>query len=450
MRQAMAVQISWSAMAEDRICCDRGSGRLWQMIRATATEDRICCDKGSGRPRQMIWSTATEGLDSHGRKPAERKEHMKEYGGYIELDTYHGKELYPDLLALNSARTALRFLIRYRQIKKILLPTPCCYTIWEACEQEKIPWAFYPVDQHFQPVLDDQRAQGLEAGEWLYLVNYYGVLSDDQLQAYADAYPRLIVDNAQAFFRPPFTPQRARGMERTVDTLYSCRKFLGVPDGAYLDVGGDAAIGADLAIGNAPAAEKDLAAGNALTSDPAPHQTMDQRLQSLYDALPLDVSHQRMGFLLGRFEGRASDYYADYASNNALFSEEPVKQMSRLTHNLLRGIDYDFVMARRSENFRHLHERLKDLNRLELPLVPGAYAYPFWYREDAPSGPWLRKKLLEKKIYIPTLWPEMLQKGQEETMSYRLSENILPLPVDQRYGMEDMDVICDALLAALA
>ena len=40
--------------------------------------------------------------------------------------------------------------------------------------------------------------------------------------------------------------------------------------------------------------------------------------------------------------------------------------------------------------------------------------------------------------------------AQEETMSYRLSENILPLPVDQRYGTEDMDVICDALLAALA
>lgn len=381
---------------------------------------------------------------------------MKEYGGYIELDTYHGKELYPDLLALNSARTALRFLIRYRQIKKILLPTPCCYTIWEACEQEKIPWTFYPVDMHFLPALRDRAECGLEEGEWLYLVNYYGVLSEDQLEAYAKAYPRLIVDNAQAFFCPPFTPQRGQGSVGTVDTLYSCRKFLGVPDGAYLSVGEDPAAGmagSSLTVEDVPIARmagNDLAAGEAPTAGQEPPQALDRRLQALYDALPLDVSHDRVGFLLGRFEGRASDYYADYASNNALFSAEPVKQMSRLTHNLLRGIDYDFVMARRSENFRHLHERLKDLNRLELPLVPGAYAYPFWYREDAPSGPWLRKKLLEKKIYIPTLWPEMLQKGQEDTMSYRLSENILPLPVDQRYGTADMDAICDALLAALA
>lgn len=387
---------------------------------------------------------------------------MKEYGGYIELDTYHGKELYPHLLALNSARTALRFLIRYRQIKKLLLPTPCCYTIWEACEQEKIPWVFYPVDQHFQPVLDDRKEGGLEEGEWLYLVNYYGVLSDDQIQAYADTYPRLIVDNAQAFFRPPFMPQRAWGDKGTVDSLYSCRKFLGVPDGAYLAVGGggtagtDLAAGGDLLAGDDPVAEGDLLAGGgpAAEDDPVAGQALrlarEPRLQALYDALPLDVSHERMGFLLGRFEGIASDYYSDYARNNALFSEEPVKQMSRLTHNLLRGIDYGTVLARRSENFRHLHERLKDLNRLELPLVPGAYAYPFWYREDAPAGPWLRKKLLEKKIYIPTLWPEMLQKGHEATMSYRLSASILPLPVDQRYGAADMDVICDALLGALA
>ena len=26
---------------------------------------------------------------------------MKEYGGYIELDTYRGREYYPELLALN-------------------------------------------------------------------------------------------------------------------------------------------------------------------------------------------------------------------------------------------------------------------------------------------------------------------------------------------------------------
>ena len=142
MRQAMAVQISWSAMAEDRICCDRGSGRLWQMIRATATEDRICCDKGSGRPRQMIWSTATGGLDSHGRKPEERKEHMKEYGGYIELDTYHGKELYPDLLALNSARTALRFLIRYRQIKRSSCPHPAATPYGRPANRKRSPGPF--------------------------------------------------------------------------------------------------------------------------------------------------------------------------------------------------------------------------------------------------------------------------------------------------------------------
>lgn len=363
----------------------------------------------------------------------------KEYGGYIELDTYHGREYYPKLLALNSGRTALQFLIRYRKIKKLLLPRLCCSTVWEACEKEGAAWETYPVDIHFQPVPD----RPLFEGEWLYLVNFYGALPNELLRRYAQAYPRLIVDDVHAFFQAPLSPHAihspdmpmdsgerssytadAYGPAATVDTIYSCRKFFGVPDGAYLSLWD-------------PKTKKE------------PDQGPDLDWQALYDRLPQDVSRHRMGYLLGRFEGRAADHYHEYTQNDLLFTEEPVKQMSRLTHNLLRGIDYAFVLERRSENFRYLHARLKGLNRLKLPIISGAYAYPFWTKGSAPSGPQIRKKLLDKKIYIPTLWPEMLKPGQEGTLGYQMAENILPLPVDQRYTREDMDVICGALLDAL-
>lgn len=42
---------------------------------------------------------------------------------------------------------------------------------------------------------------------------------------FSEKYSNLIVDNVQAFYTPPI---------KGLDTIYTCRKFFGVPDEAYL------------------------------------------------------------------------------------------------------------------------------------------------------------------------------------------------------------------------
>lgn len=339
---------------------------------------------------------------------------MKEYGGYIELDTYRGRELYPELPAFNSGRAALRFLIRYRGIRKLFLPALSCSTVWEACEAEGISWEFYSLDSNLHPVFQ----RPLQEQEWLYVVNVYGMLTDLDMEALAARYPRVIADYTHAFFQKPLP---------SLDTLYSCRKFFGVADGAYLSIG---------------AGEGSAASADAGSSNPS-------GWEALYRALPLDTSYDRMHFLLGRFEGNASDFYQEYAENNRRFTDEPVKRMSALTRNLLRAIDYPFTRQRRSENFQYLHARLKPLNKLTLPPIPGAYAYPFWYRIRPEDGVRLRRELIRQKIYIPTLWPEVMEQNPESSLEYQMAANILPLPVDQRYTAEDMEQILDILLTLL-
>lgn len=329
---------------------------------------------------------------------------MNEYGGYIELDTYYGKEYHPDALSLNSARTALRFLIRIRGIKKLYLPAFCCSTVWEACREEKLSWEFYSVDSRFRP----EFRKTLAEGEWLYIVNLYGTLTDSEMEHYAQAYRRIIADYTHAFFQRPLT---------TVDTLYSCRKFFGVPDGAYLSLGED---------------------------------KENSKALALYHALPLDISCERMHFLLGRYEQPASEFYGEYTENNELFSREPIKQMSALTHNLLRGIDYDRAYKRRTDNFSVLHDILGKWNRLELPELHGAYAYPFWPDSDTLSGKALRNMLIEQRIYIPVLWPEVITQEASGPEERRMAENILPLPIDQRYTVIDMMEILSVLTGCIA
>ncbi len=345
---------------------------------------------------------------------------MKEYGGYIELDTYRGAEYYPKLPAFNSGRAALRFLIRYRRIQKLLLPGFCCSTVREACEAEGIPWEFYSIDSNFHPILK----QPLQDQEWLYVVNFYGTLTDQAIKELAVCYPRMIADYTHAFFQKPL---------EELDTLYSCRKFFGVADGAYLSVG----------------TRRESPSSDDHTSRQPPDSGMQDGWEALYQTLPLDVSFERMHFLLGRFEGKASDFYQEYARNNEIFTAEPVKRMSALTRNLLRGIDYDFTRQQRTENFRYLHARLKTLNRLNLAPIPGAYAYPFWYQARPDAGAGLRAELIRRKIYVPTLWPEVLEQYPADSLEYQMAENILPLPIDQRYTREDMDQILETLFRLL-
>ena len=67
--------------------------------------------------------------------------------------------------------------------------------------------------------------------------------------------------------------------------------------------------------------------------------------------------------------------------------------------------------------------------------------YPFL----TPNGAIIRKKLQQEKIYIPTLWPSVKEWCSADMLEYKYAENILPLPIDQRYGEKDMMYIVNSI-----
>lgn len=315
---------------------------------------------------------------------------MKEIGGYLELEDFQGKEYYPDAVAVNNARNGLSYLIKTRNIRKLYIPHYLCDSVSGLCEREGCPYDFYPIHEDFTPSFEGR----LRESEYLYVVNYFGRLDNAKILELKAEYGNIILDNVQAFFhRPP----------HGIDSIYSCRKFFGVPDGGYV------ATNAKLPIDK-----------------------------------PVDVSKDRMTHVLGRYEGAsASEFYDDFKANDRSFKTLELRMMSRLTHNLLRAIDYEKVRKRREENYAFLANRLKERNKLPDICPIGPYMYPFHY----PKGMVLKKKLAERKIFVPTLWPNVLQCGCSLERDY--AENILPLPCDQRYCIEDMEYLCRILLDIL-
>lgn len=312
---------------------------------------------------------------------------MKEIGGYIELDTYRLPMLHEGAVALNCGRNALAYLLRARKIRKLWIPRFICDSVTGVCEREGVPYAFYSIGFDLLP------AQEIKLGEdeWFYFVNYYSQFDNGTISEYVKAYQRVIVDQAQSYFQEPIPG---------VDTLYTCRKYFGVADGAFLYT--DAVLD---------------------------------------EALAQDVSFERMHFLLGRFEKTASAFYGEYVANNELFAEEPVKRMSKLTENLLHGIDYERVKAIRERNYLCLQDALERSNLLELRREPGSFMYPLMLE----NGAEIRKKLQERKIFIPTLWPDVFTWCKPDAAEYEMAKSILPLPIDQRYGTEDMTYVVEEI-----
>ena len=317
---------------------------------------------------------------------------MKEIGGYIELDTYTGAMLHEKAIALNCGRGALEYLCEAKMIRKLYLPYFLCDSVQNLCKKIGVEYEFYHINRAFEPVFTKE----INANEWLYIVNFYGQLSNEYLQTWKQRYDRIIVDNAQSYFQMP-----VEGM----DTLYTCRKYFGVADGAFLYT--------------------------------------DTWLECEF---PKDESFERMHFLLGRFERCANEFYSEYVANNKLFATESVKRMSRLTENLLRGIDYVSVAKRRQENFEFLDAEFWNINELKLKSVYGAFMYPLLIQ----NGAAVRKELQKEKIYIPTLWPNVLEECPLDSLEYHYAADILPIPVDQRYGIEDMKYLVEVIKQKLS
>lgn len=312
---------------------------------------------------------------------------MREFGGYIEIEHYKGNEYHTGCLALNSGRNCLRYLIRARQIRKIMLPRLQCQVIEEVCRREGVQIQWYEVKALEKPYQDEQ----LEEEVFLYLINYYGQLEKNYLEKLLAGHKRVIVDNVQDFFCGPI---------EGVDTIYTCRKFFGVPDGAYLYTDAQA----------------------------------DFTLQA-------DFSYDRMEFLLGRYECGAEKFYQNYRENEAWMDKQGLSAMSALTHNILRSIDYERVEQTRTSNAKRLDAGLGENNLLTVKNMTGAYLYPYFCAD----GEKLRKKLIERKIFVPVLWQNVLEDCDIDTAEYNFSKNMVPLPCDQRYTENDMDEVIAAV-----
>lgn len=284
---------------------------------------------------------------------------------------------------VNSGRAALELLLRSlpQLPQRVWVPRFACDTLLQPMRRLGLPIARYRISEALEPLLPDD----LAVEDCLILINYFGVCEEPVARAVAAAPCPVLADATTALYAPP--------PPGTAGCFYSPRKFSGLSDG-----------GVALAPHPLALPEKtDLSAPRALC--------LMQRLESGADAA-LPASEE-----------------AEAALN------APAKRMSPLSRRLLRSIDWRAAAQRRLRNYDTLHSALAELNRLPLPTVP-AHA-PMCY--PLVSGiPDLRDALIDAGIALPLYWPEVIETTSADAPENCLARTLLPLPLDQRYGEEEM------------
>ncbi|ODU52192.1 MAG: hypothetical protein ABS98_04690 [Lysobacteraceae bacterium SCN 69-48] len=302
---------------------------------------------------------------------------IREIGGYPPLELpCRRPHPHDGATGYQSARAALAALLASMpDVRRVWMPAYVCDSMLSSLEFSAKECVFYHLQDDFQigPEVE------LQDGDLLLFVDYFGVCGKAVAEVLG-RFPRdrVVIDCSQAFF------QQA---QPCLATLYSPRKFFGVPDGGLL-----------------------------VTA-----QKMRQ------PALRDDRSSTRMRHLVTRLSSSAAEGYASFKDAEASLVDPDPRRISILSERLLQSIDYEGVQNRRGENFRFLHEQLGSENQLKLDEYCDApLCYPFLPRANID-----KRCLADLGIFVPTYWSEVADRPNLSQFEQRLLLGMLALPIGQ-------------------
>ena len=321
---------------------------------------------------------------------------MMEIGSFLELQFPKGLEYYKqeeNIIRLNTGRAAIWHAFRLSGASRIWLPYYQCDSVRDFLLRKGAEVLYYHIDRHFNPV--DLQPEEEDA---VLLVNYFGVMSAGRMAERARSYARVIIDNCQAFFCAPLAGAY---------NVYSARKFIGVPDGAYV---------------------------------------MGPEAGAFLSSYPQGYSSDTALFLLQRIEyGCEGKGYASRGINEHRIDTEDVMKMSRLTRTILDGTDYSLIREKRMANFAYAHALFGRVNRID-PMIYGdertvPMVYPLVVEDDT-----LLDRLLQAKHFQGHWWSYLLDEVPADTFEYWISRYMIPVTIDQRYGERELDYLADIIL----
>ena len=317
---------------------------------------------------------------------------------------------------LSGGQCSLNFIVKQLGQKSdevLLLPAYLCPSIVRNLERNKVNFDFYKINLDLSIDLEDLHKKTESANaKAVFFINYFGFYHDrrtlDYLEALKNHGITLIEDAVQMLW---FSKKKFTG-----DFVFnSFRKFLPV-DGSIV-----------------------------LAKTASSFEAVQDLYYEYMNTARMEItSYVKYG--IGAMDGfmelfsKAEEVYGKDTSVNG---------MTEISRYLLNKVDGEYIGKVRRSNYEYLYDRLcgcgyikplfgKNLLEENIPI-----GFPVLI-ENRDS---IRSELRSKSIYCPAHWPILGEKwvnGYKD--SIMLAKNILTLPIDQRYGEEDLDRLLREIL----
>lgn len=329
-------------------------------------------------------------------------------GGEFEIDLSIQRDFVPhrDTYYYASGRTALYqiLLSLIPQHLKVWMPDWLCHTMVEAAEKAGYEVIFYELNNDFQATVEALDRSGFRNGEAVLMVNYFGLQDlTSTAKMVKDQYPSAIVieDDVQAYWsfaekENPFADYRFTSM----------RKAFAIPDGGIV-------------------------------------KTSRPMLDAIHPNTfaPLKIQAGEMKLHRGQDGIKDEDYLSLFKQGDMLISQNYDSRMSEGSKRLFAGTDFGQAKCQRLANSKYILEGLKAKGMEPLMEVP-ANSVPLFIPVFLENRDEVRKRMFRHEVFSPVHWPLeglSLKKGAE------MAQRELSLIVDQRYSIEDMDLILSML-----
>lgn len=330
---------------------------------------------------------------------------------------------YINQLFFNTGRSAISYLLKYcidnnKKDKVILLPTFLCSSILTVVKQSGIKYKFYNVNEDFSLDLNDINKQVDKDTGFFFYIDYFGFSHNqktcDFIKTLKEKGIIIIEDLTQSLF--------TKGKEQIGVGDYivaSIRKWGAFPDGAIL-------------------------------------ATKEENYLPIYD---IEDGYNEYSFNYVIAQLMKSEYLRDKKldkniylnlvkkANKSLFSDYTIRKITDLSSVLISNLDYDTLCIKRKKNALYLYRKLKNIKGLTIPFDYNEDIVPFGFVILTNQRNRLFEYLIENDIYCNIHW-----KLPDEVLSYskdlfRLSNEILTIPCDQRYGKNECNYIVEKVTA---
>jgi len=321
-----------------------------------------------------------------------------------------------DVVLTISGRSAISLILDQvkPKVKNVLLPSYICDSVILPFEKAGYELKYYDVDQHLKPI-DIESIKSSNAGIFLHM-GYFGFSTNeilsDTISSLKSESVIIIEDATHTLFSKKHKPIESDFI------IGSIRKWFGTPSGGFL-------------------ASDKVMKFELFDSD---KEFINLRRSSL---------HWKFEYMKSGNKSMKSAYLLGFNRAEQLLDEDIKSyKIDQDSETIIKKLDYKHLQSSRKRNYEFLLKQLSGIDGIEVIFNDLGYDiipmfFPIYVKRNRDK---LRYNLVEKEIYCPVHWaiPKQLN-GHLNNITKDIYDSILSIPCDQRYQIEDMRRITNAI-----